>query len=94
MQYDISACANWNPVLSDELMATHRTVADLLLHFLGSKRQQRHFSQSEMAITLGIPWDLVNKSLMSLKEESAIRIDRHKMAINKNKLERILIGKE
>jgi CRP-like cAMP-binding protein len=94
VQYDISASANLKPLLSDELIATRRKVAEFLLHFASSKGRQRHLSQSEMVITLGISRNMVNNSLISLKEESAIRVDRHKIAINKNKLEQILISKE
>ena len=93
LQYDISACASLNPVLSDELITTRRRVADLLLHFVSGKGQQRHYSQSEMAMTLDTSWTLVNHSLISLKEDGAIRIDRPRMTINKNKLKRILISK-
>ena len=94
MQYDMSSSANLNPLLSDGIVATRRKVADFLLHFTSSEGQQRNLSQSEMAITLGISRNLVSNSLISLREEGAIRIDRHKIAINKNKLEQILISKE
>jgi len=90
----MSACADSNLVLSDELIVARRKVADLLLHFAGTTELQRHFTQSESAIILGISWAMVNNSLISLKGESAVRIDRHKMTINKNKLERILIRNE
>jgi hypothetical protein len=94
MQYDLSVGADSNPVLSDELLTTRKRVAGLLLHCASTKEQQRHFSQSEMATALDTSWNLVNNSLILLKEESAIRIERHKMVVNKNKLERILINKE
>ena len=86
----MSVCTNSNRVQSNELIANRRKVADLLLSIGSSEELRRYFSQSEMAITLGTSRDLVNNSLVSLEEESTIKIDRHKVLINKTVLERIL----
>ena len=86
----MSVCTNSNRVQSNELIANRRKVADLLLSIGSSEELRRYFSQSEMAITLGTSRDLVNNSLVSLEEESAIKIDRPKVLINKAVLERIL----
>ena len=47
------------------------------------------FSQSEMAAALDTSGDMVNKSLAFLQSEGAIRIERHRMFINREALERI-----
>jgi len=91
MRYDLSDCSNLHLILSAELNDTRRRVAGLLLHFHGGEAQH-HLSKSEIATTLGTSWDMVNNSLVSLKQEGALRIDRHRMAINKEILERILIS--
>jgi DNA-binding GntR family transcriptional regulator len=94
MRHDISEYSNCQFVLSAELSDTRRKVADLLLHINDIKAPLRHLSQSDIATTLGTSWDMVNSSLISLKQEGALKIDRHKLAINKNVLERILIKKD
>ena len=94
MRHDISEYSNCQFVLSSELSDTRRKVADLLLHIDDIKAPLRRLSQSDIATTLGITWDMVNNSLISLKQEGALKIDRHRMAINKNALEQILIKKD
>ena len=42
---------------------------------------------------LDTSWDLVNNSLKSLQAEGAIRIDRHRVVINKKALEQIAMEK-
>ena len=94
MRHNKSEHARCNLIPSAELNDTRRRVAVLLLHFNDAKAPLGRISQSDMAITLGTTWDMVNNSLNSLKQEGALRIDRHRMAINKNVLERILIKKD
>jgi len=94
MRDDISEYSDCRFVLSAELSDTRRKIADLLLHINDVKAPLRHLSQSDIATTLGTTWDMVNNSIISLKQEGALKIDRHRMAINKNALERILIKKD
>jgi biotin operon repressor len=94
MRDDISEYSDCRFVLSAELSDTRRKVADLLLHINDIKAPLRHLSQSDIATTLGTTWDMVNNSIISLKQEGALKIDRHRLAINKNALERILIKKD
>jgi len=94
MRDDISEYSDCRFVLSAELSDTRRKIADLLLHINDVKAPLRHLSQSDIATTLGTTWDMVNNSIISLKQEGALKIDRHRLAINKNALERILIKKD
>jgi biotin operon repressor len=94
MRDDISEYSDCRFVLSAELSDTRRKVADLLLHINDVKAPLRRLSQSDIATTLGTTWDMVNNSIISLKQEGALKIDRHRLAINKNALERILIKKD
>jgi len=94
MKYDISDCTNYNLILTAELRDTRRKLAELLLKFQPTPVQNKFFSQNEMASTLGTSWDMVNNSLISLKAVGAIRIDRNRMAINKNELQKILVSTE
>lgn len=65
-------------------------VARVLLQHAGTNTTRRlGLSQREMATMLGISWDMVNSSLKSLQVEGAIRIERHRIVINKKALEQI-----
>jgi len=45
-------------------------------------------SQREMATLIGASWLQINKSLELLQEEGAIRIDRHRLIINRESMEK------
>ena len=62
----------------------------LLEHAGGGITGRPHLSQREMAALTGTTWELVSRSLKSLQEEGAIRIDRHRIIINKESLEKVL----
>ena len=94
MGYNASDTSDFHGVLSAELIDTRRKVADLLFHFPVTKAQQQHLSMRDIALILGTSRDLVNNSLIMLKQEGALSIERHKMAINRNALERILINND
>ncbi|MDD5190970.1 MAG: helix-turn-helix domain-containing protein [Dehalococcoidales bacterium] len=91
MRYDISLCNNDTQVLSADLKAVRRKVANVLLHFTGMKGTPRHLSQNELAKILGTSWDMINHSLLSLREEGAITVDRNRLAINRGRLEQIIV---
>ncbi len=69
-------------------------VAGVLLQHAGAGTTRRPgLSQREMATMLGTSWDMVNSSLKSLQTQGAIRIDRHRILINKTALEQIAMEK-
>ena len=48
--------------------------------------QRRQLAQWDMASLGGIGWETVHASLESLKNEGAIRVERHRIIINKELL--------
>lgn len=50
-------------------------------------------SRREMAQLLDTSWELINKSLISLQTEDAIRLDRHRLFINVESLTAITKNK-
>ena len=76
--------------MQSETVAVQRQVADILLKHAGDgKGGCPCVSQREMAVQLGTSWNTVRSSLESLQAEGAIRIDRHRLIINKKTLEQI-----
>jgi hypothetical protein len=70
-------------------------VARILLQHAGTDTASRScLSKCEMTTMLGTSWDMVNSSLISLQAEGAIRIERHRIMINKDRLEQIAMGRE
>jgi len=45
--------------------------------------------QRDIAATVGADWGLVHMSLKSMQEEGAIKIDRHRLIINKALLQKV-----
>jgi hypothetical protein len=49
----------------------------------------RQISQRNIADITGTDWEMVHASLKSLQDEGAIKIDRQRLIINKNKLKKV-----
>jgi DNA-binding transcriptional regulator YhcF (GntR family) len=66
-------------------------IAKVLLKNAGdaSLKRQR-LNQRDMASLLGVEWETVHKSLESLKNEGAIRLERHRIIINKELLNKLV----
>lgn len=76
-------------ILSLEAGDVRRQLAGVLLRYAGIEEASRPgLSRREMAVMLGISWDMVDGCLQSLQAEGAIRIERHRMIIDKKALER------
>ena len=68
---------------ADYPMVKARTlVAKTLLDQCESKEQVRIFDQRNMAVQIGLDWQLVHDSLESLCHEGAIRQERHRIIVN------------
>jgi DNA-binding transcriptional regulator YhcF (GntR family) len=67
-----------------------RLVARILLDHAGnSTTEQRRLSQRDIAVLTGANWQTVHMSLKSLQDEGAIRIERHRMILNKVLLQKV-----
>jgi DNA-binding transcriptional regulator YhcF (GntR family) len=66
-------------------------IAKVLLKNAGdaSLKRQR-LNLRDMASLLGVEWETVHKSLESLKNEGAIRLERHRIIINKELLNKLV----
>lgn len=64
-------------------------VAKVLLEYAGDgKGERRRLAQRDMAVLAGTDWKTVHLSLRFLQEEGAIRIERHRIIINKELLQK------
>ena len=62
----------------------------MLLEYTGDgKTQRRQLAQRDMAIRGGIDWQKVHESLKSLQFEGAIRVERARIVINKELLQKV-----
>ncbi len=62
-------------------------VAKVLLDYAGdSTTGRRQLTQRDIAVLIDTDWETVHASLESLQEEGAIRIERHRIIINKELL--------
>lgn len=68
-----------------------RVAAVLLQQAEIETARRPNLSLGEMAARLDASWDMVNSSLKSLQAQGAIRIDRHRMHLNRKALERIAV---
>lgn len=65
-------------------------VAGVLLDYAGDgASEQRRLAQRDIAAITGASWEMVHASLESLQNEGAIRIERHRLIINKELLQKI-----
>ena len=58
----------------------------LLDNAAGSLSQKHQLAQSDMAKLGDMAWDTVNASLRSLQKEGAIKLERHRIIINRKML--------
>ena len=79
------------PLLANYLLAQARTkIARILLdHVSEQSSQRRRPWQRDMASLGGVSWEVIYTSLESLKNEGVIRVDRHRIIINKELLNQV-----
>ena len=78
------------PLLKDKSLSyIKKQVARILIeHTKHGTSGISKLSQREMATLIGASWIQVNQSLGILQEEGAIRIDRHRLIINRESMEK------
>ena len=65
-------------------------VAKVLLEYAGdSTTKRRQLTQRDIAVLVCTDWETVHTSLKSLQEEGAIRLERHRIIINKELLQKV-----
>jgi DNA-binding MarR family transcriptional regulator len=65
-------------------------VAKVLLEHAGDgSGGRRRVAQRDIAATLGTDWDTVHLALRSMQDEGAIRVERHRLIINKELLQKV-----
>jgi DNA-binding GntR family transcriptional regulator len=68
-------------------------VAGVLLERAEDEASERHqLTQRDIANITGTSWEMVHVSLKSLQNEGAIRIERHRLIINRELLQKIAVG--
>jgi hypothetical protein len=79
------------PTTSDHSFIDIRgRVAKALLDYAGDGASgQPRVAQREIAAMVGADWGMVHISLKSMQAEGAIRIDRHRLIINKELLQKV-----
>jgi DNA-binding Lrp family transcriptional regulator len=66
-----------------------RLVARVLLEYAGdNKTKRRQLTQRDIAILIGTDWKTVHASLKSLHEEGVIRLERLRIILNKDLLQK------
>jgi DNA-binding MarR family transcriptional regulator len=64
----------------------------LLEHAGNGTTERRWLTQRDIANITGTSWEMVHVSLKSLQKEGAIRIERHRLIINRELLQKIAVG--
>jgi DNA-binding Lrp family transcriptional regulator len=65
-------------------------VAKVLLDYVEDNAGgQRRLAQRDIAALAGTDWETVHMSLKSLQEEGVIKIERHRMILNKELLQKV-----
>jgi hypothetical protein len=73
------------------LIQARKLVAKVLFEYTkNNETKRRHLSQQNVAISAGISWEMVHASLLSLQNEGAIRIERHRMVVNRDFLQNVI----
>jgi hypothetical protein len=68
-------------------------VAGVLLDHAGDGASERHqLTQRDIANITGTSWEMVHVSLKSLQNEGAIKIEHHRLIINRELLQKIAGG--
>ena len=67
-----------------------RIVARVLLDYAGDSTSGRHrLAQRDIAALANTDWETVHMSLKSLQDKGVIRIERHRMILNKELLQEV-----
>ena len=70
------------------LIQARKLIAKVLFDYTpDNKTEGRHLSQQNLAMLAGISWEMVHASLLSLQNEGAVRIERHRMVVNRDCLQ-------
>jgi hypothetical protein len=65
-------------------------VARVLLEHAGDGTTERRWlTQRDIATITDTSWEMVHLSLKSLQDEGAIRIERHRLIINRDSLQKV-----
>lgn len=72
------------------LAHTRGLVASILLKHVSTPAGQARLSQCDIALLAGLDWEAVHTTIKSLMDMGAIKIDRHRLALNRNVLHEIL----
>ena len=72
------------------LAYTRGLVASVLLEHGSSPAGQARLSQRDIALLAGLDWEAVHTTLKSLMDIGAIKIDRHRLVLNRNVLHEVL----
>jgi len=76
-------------VQADSVTQSRKLVAKALIKYtVDNKTGRRHLAQQDIAMLAGTNWDMVHASLKSLQNEGAIKIERHRIIINKDLLQK------
>lgn len=77
-------------VQDHSLTQARKLVAKVLIEYTeDNKTERRHLSQQDIAILAGTSWEMVHASLKSLQNEGAIRVERHRIIINRDLLQKV-----
>ncbi len=66
-----------------------RVARVLLEHVADGASGRPRVAQRDIAATVGADWGMVHMSLKSMQDEGVIRIDRHRLIINKELLQKV-----
>ena len=70
------------------LVQARKLLAKVLFEYTtNNKTEGHHLSQQNLAMLAGISWEMVHASLLSLQNEGAVRIERHRMVVNRDCLQ-------
>jgi hypothetical protein len=69
-----------------------RRLAVLLLAAAADESSRPHLSRRVISEVLGVPWRVVDLAIQALRAEGAIKIDHHRMIIDKQAAERIALS--
>jgi CRP/FNR family cyclic AMP-dependent transcriptional regulator len=65
-------------------------VAKVLLdHAIDSTAERGRLAQRDIAVLAGTDWETAHAALKSLQDEGVIRIERHRLIINKKLLQKV-----
>ena len=78
-------------VQDHSLIQARKLIATVLFEYtMDNRTERRHLSQQNLAMLAGISWEMVHASLLSLQNEGAVRIERHRMVVNRDFLQNVI----